>query len=209
MMIEERTNEAWVADLADPARREAALNELRAILLRGLRRGLVQHVNTSKPEFEPLAEDFVQEAILKILANLETFNGTAKFTTWAHKIAVRVALTELRRKQWRDRSLDEMLSADSPFTFNVVDENPSPELSAQQRDLLAVINRLVEEGLTDKQREAIQLVAFEQMPIEEAAVRMAMRRNALYKLIHDARKRLKQLLEAQGLTTDDLLAAFG
>lgn len=206
--MDERSNEAWIADLTDDKRSAAALRDLRAILLRGLHSGLVRQINTAKPEFEPLAEDFVQEALLKILANLETFNGAAKFTTWAHKIAVRVALSELRRKQWRDRSLDELLAAEPPFSFTPADDAPTPELSTQQRDLLAMVERLVAEGLTDKQREAITLVAFEQMPIDEAARRLSMQRNALYKLIHDARKRLKAQLEAEGLSTDDLLAAF-
>ncbi len=111
--MQQRTNDEWLADLgASGPAREDALADLRPILLDGLRRGLTNWVNTSGPEFAPMAEDFVQEALLKILANLETFAGRSKFTTWAHKITVRVALTELRRKRWQDRSLDDMLSAE-------------------------------------------------------------------------------------------------
>jgi RNA polymerase sigma-70 factor, ECF subfamily len=101
----ERTNEEWLQALTSTgSARVAALNDLRDVLVRGLRRGLLGRVNTSAPDFDALAEDFVQEALLKILDNLPTFAGRSKFTTWAHKITVHVALSELRRKRWQDAS---------------------------------------------------------------------------------------------------------
>lgn len=207
--MQARSNAEWLDDLRDAGRREAALAELRPLLLNGLRRGLVDYVNTAGPEFAALAEDFVQEALLKILDNLESFRGESQFTTWAHKVAVRVALSELRHKQWQDRSLDALLSAETVVTFQPADAAPTPDLSAEQRDLAAVLHRLIEETLTEKQRTALQLVPIGQMPIAEAAERLGMTRNALYKLLHDARLRLKQRLAEEGLTPDDLLDAFG
>lgn len=207
--MQQRTNDEWLADLGaiGPAR-EDAIADLRPILLDGLRRGLTNWVNTSGPEFAPMAEDFVQEALLKILANLETFAGRSKFTTWAHKITVRVALTELRRKRWQDRSLDDMLSAESPFSRSFATDTPTPERATERTEMMAHLEQIITEELTDKQREAMLLVPIGGMPMSEAADRMGMKRNALYKLLHDARLRVKKRLEEDGLSAESILATF-
>ncbi len=207
--MKERNNSDWLSELRSLELRDDALVDLREILLRGLRRGLVDHVNTAGPEFQPLAEDFVQEALLKILANLDSFKGNSKFTTWAHKIAVRVALTELRRKRWKDRSLDDMMSDDAPYTFAPSDSGPSPSEIAEQSDLVKKVFRIIEEELTDKQRMAMQLIPMGGVPMDIAAQKMGMKRNAMYKLMHDARLRLKKRLMKEGLDPDTILASFG
>lgn len=204
-----RSNEEWLEHLraVGPAQ-DDALSDLREILLGGLKRGLTDWVNTSGPEFGALAEDFVQEALLKILAKLDTFQGRSKFTTWAHKITVRIALTELRRKRWQDRSLDEMVSAETPFNFAVPDKRPTPERATTQLDMLERVQRIIDEELTEKQRMALQAGPLGGMPLDVTAEKMGMKRNALYKLIHDARKRLKQRLAQEGLTTEEILQLF-
>jgi RNA polymerase sigma-70 factor (ECF subfamily) len=205
----QRSNEEWLADLSSSGNAlEDALADLRIILLEGLRRGLTDWVSTAGPEFAPLSEDFVQEALLKILSNLGSFAGRSKFTTWAHKITVRVALTELRRKSWKDRSLDDMLSADTPFSRPFAANSPTPERMTERADMLVHLQRIIEEELTPKQREVMLLVPIGGMPISEAADRMGMKRNAMYKLLHDARLRLKKRLEADGLSADDIMVAF-
>ena len=98
-----RTNEEWVADLRSAAP-DAALVELRAILLRGLSGAIGTQGDVAVADLE----DFAQDAILKIIDALDSFRGESRFTTWAQKIAVRTALTELRRKRWRDQSLDKL-----------------------------------------------------------------------------------------------------
>ena len=206
--MKQRTNDEWIAELKDTAQREEALTDLRAILLNGLRRGLVDYVNTAGPEFQPLAEDFVQEALLKVLANIDSFQHKSKFTTWAHKIAVRVALTELRRKRWKDRSLEDMTADDTPGFFAPQDDAPTPDALAERSDMVAKVLRIINEELTEKQRTAMQLVALAGTPIEVAASRMGMKRNALYKLVHDARLRLKKRLLAEGLSSAEILASF-
>ena len=100
-----RTNTEWL-ELLSGEPDETALLELRELLIRGLRYTLSSRLNTN---LDAIIEDFVQESLLKILDKLDTFRGESQFTTWAQKIAVRVALTELRRRRWRDTSLDEML----------------------------------------------------------------------------------------------------
>ncbi len=184
------------------------MEDLRTILMRGLRYGLISQVNTSGPEFEPLADDFIQEALLKILANLDTFRGNSKFTTWAHKITVRVALTELRRKRWQDRSLDDMLSDESPFSFSAPDDAPTPDMLAERSDLMRHLMQVIDEELTEKQRQAMVLVPINGMPVAEAAAHLGMNRNAFYKLLHDARLRLKKRLEKDGMDAADILASF-
>lgn len=206
--MRERTNEEWLDDLRSDERRDAALTDLRDIMLRGLRRGLTDYVRTSGPEFAPLAEDFTQEALLKVLANLDTFRGNSKFTTWTHKIAIRVALTELRRSRWKNRSLDEMTSDETPYSFAPTDQRRRPDEVMEQGDLVQKVLGMIEEELTDKQRKAMELVPLGGMPIEVAATQMGMKRNAMYKLLHDARMKLKSRLEREGMDSADILASF-
>ena len=206
--MRQRTNEDWLRELQDVGMREAALADLREIMLRGLRRGLTDYVKTSGPEFQPLAEDFTQEALLKVLANIDSFQGKSKFTTWAHKIAIRVALTELRRSRWKNRSLDEMTSDETPYVFAPADKKRRPDELTEQSDLVRRVLTLIDEELTDKQRQAMQLVPIGGMPIEVAAREMGMKRNAMYKLIHDARVKLKSRLERDGLSSNEILGSF-
>lgn len=206
-----RTNDQWLTELAKPgATQDAALTDLHKILLSGLRRGLLGQINTNAPEFETQAEDFAQEAALKILGNLDTFAGLSQFTTWAHKIAVSVALTELRRKRWQDNSLDGMLTTEAgEYTPKfIADKAPQPEKAAEQAEMLAHVQRLINEGLTEKQKMVVETAVIQGKSTNEVAKLMDMKPNAVYKLLHDARIRLKQELENEGLTSADVLSVF-
>jgi RNA polymerase sigma-70 factor (ECF subfamily) len=127
-----------------------------------------------------------------------------------HKIAVRVALTELRRKRWKDVCLENLIeNEDAPISPSLMaDPTIGPETTAEQADLLALVQRLIAEELTEKQRQAMVAVTIQGMPLEEVARRMDMKRNALYKLLHDARLRLKRRLASEGLTAQEVLAVF-
>jgi RNA polymerase sigma-70 factor (ECF subfamily) len=206
-----RSSAEWLSDLRTPsAAREAALADLRTLLLTGLRVGLVGWMETDSPRFEALAEDFAQEALLKILANLDTFRGESRFTTWAYKIAVHVALTELRRRQWKDLSLEALLESESGEAAAplMTDPAPGPEVAVEQADLVARVQRIITDELTEKQRRALLAATVRGIPLEEVARRMGTNRNALYKLLHDARRRLKRRLLREGLSPDDVLEAF-
>ena len=90
-----RSNDEWLADLrATGPAREAALDDLRALLGNGLRRGLIGQIDTTAPEFDAQIDDFVQEALIKVLDNLDSFAGRSLLTTWANKIALNIGLTE-------------------------------------------------------------------------------------------------------------------
>ncbi len=206
-----RDNETWLSDLrSDGARREAALADLRAILQRGLPYALSRWLSPENPLFMPLVEEVTQDTLLRVLDQLNTFEGRSMFTTWVHKIAVRIALTELRRKRWQDASLDALLEheAASPPPHLVADRAHGPEAVAMQSDLLARLRRILMEELTPRQRRALILLGIQNLPVEEAARKMKTNRNALYKLLHDARLRLKKRLLQEGLTPREVLEAF-
>ena len=207
----ERTNDEWLEALRSAGEeRDTALADLSGILNNGLRRGLLGRVDTSAPEFNSLSEDFVQEALLKILDNLETFAGRSKFTTWAHKISVHIALTELRRKRWQDSSLDQLTDREEgEYTPSyTADPAPAPENTLERNDMLARVNHIIEEELTDKQRSVMKSAVFQGQPAAVVARDMDMNPNAVYKLLHDARLRLKKRLEKEGLSPADILAVF-
>jgi RNA polymerase sigma-70 factor (ECF subfamily) len=206
-----RSNDQWLFDLGSPGpAQDAALADLRAILRRGLPCAISRWISPSDPRLDALADEAVQEALLKILESLKTFEGRSRFTTWAHKIAVRVALTELRRKRWQDVALEALggEGEDAAELRRRPDPVAAPERSAVKSDLMTRLQRVIQDELTERQRQAMVAVGVHGMPMDEVARRMGTNRNALYKLRHDARLRLKKRLAQEGLTPQDLLSAF-
>ena len=201
----ERTNEEWLAALQGPEQAEA-LADLRAFLVRGLRYALANRSDVD----EQIREDFAQDALLKILNALDTFRGESRFTTWAQKIAVNVAFTELRRRRWQDTSLEAITEGMSlDFVPDMlIDRSAGPDQQAVQSAFLETLRRLIATELTEKQRQALIAVRIQGMPLEEVASRMGTNRTAMYKLLHDARQRLKKKMEEEGLSPQDVLAAF-
>jgi RNA polymerase sigma-70 factor (ECF subfamily) len=211
----DRTNEEWLTQLrpGHPKRAEA-LEDLRARLERGtffyLRTDRSDLLNRTDEEIRHMAEDFVQDAMLKILDNLDTFRGESKFMTWASKIAMRVAISELRRVRWKNYSLD-YLTASGEIMPSITDlgvtpeDGPPPENLAERQDVLRVIGRAFRSALTERQRAALTAYVIDGVTTEEIARRMDTNRNALYKLIHDARKKLKEYMEQQGLSLEYIL----
>jgi RNA polymerase sigma-70 factor (ECF subfamily) len=199
--VKERSNDEWLAALRGPNSDEA-LAELRVVLVRGLRVALGGQEN----RVESSVEDFAQEALIKILGNLDSFRGECRFPTWAQKICVRTAFAEMRRSRWRDVSLEEVISR--PQESGAVDPQTDPERAATQTMIMAEFRRFIDEELTDRQRTAL-LAALSGMPLEAVADRMNTNRNALYKLLHDARKRLRRRMSAEMLSPQDVLGAFG
>jgi RNA polymerase sigma-70 factor, ECF subfamily len=198
--VRERNNDKWLTDLRGPKEDEAIV-DLRILLVRGLRAAL--HGQTG---LEPSVEDFAQVALVKILDNLNSFRGESRFTVWAQKIAVRTAFAEMRRSRWRDVSLDEVIS--QPEGSTAADPQLDPERAATQTMIMEKFRRFIDEELTDRQRTAL-LAALGGMPLEAVADRMNTNRNALYKLLHDARKRLRRRMSAEMLSPQDVLGAFG
>ena len=206
-----RDNDAWLGDLhSDGERREAALADLRALLLRALPQGLSRLLSPHNPEFESFIEDTAQETLLRTLAGLDSFEGRSQFTTWAYKIAVRVALNELRRRKWREVSLEGLEEErDEVALHQFASSEPGPEMVAERADVLQRVRQVMLEELTERQRAAMHAINMQGIPMEEVARRMGTNRNALYKLLHDGRLRLKHRLEREGLPPKELLEMFG
>lgn len=189
---------------------ENALADLRQIIIRSLPYALSGWLPHYDPRFDALAEDVTQETLLRVLDRLHTFEGRSKFTTWVYKVAVRVALTELRRKRWQNVSLEEIVKNEegAPHDKWLADLSANPERWVEGKDMVARLQRVMNEELTEKQRQAITAIVLNGVPLEEVARRMGTNRNALYKLLHDARLTLKRRLAQEGLTPEHFLAVF-
>ena len=213
----DRTNEQWLAELAGPPDIQAsAIEDLRQRLQRGIfyylsrERSDLSHL--SNQEITQMAEDLAQDATLRVMENMDSFRGDSRFTTWATKIAVRVAISDLRRARYKDFSLDD-LTADGdllPASATGVNSTPipNPEDATERADVMVKISKALEEVLTERQYQALSAVALQGVPLDIVAERMGTNRNALYKLLHDARRKLRAYLETQGLSTDYMLDLF-
>jgi RNA polymerase sigma-70 factor (ECF subfamily) len=213
-----RTDEAWLAHLTakESPEQADALEDLRARLKRGifyyLSRERSDLSTLAHVELEQMAEDFAQEATLRVLANLHSFRGDSQFTTWATKVAVRVAISELRRARYRDLSLEE-LTADGDLLPGeggaALSSSPAgPEKSTERNDVVEKVQQAIATALTERQRAALTAVGFRGVPLEIVAERMGTNRNALYKLLFDARLKLRTALEAEGLSADYIRELF-
>jgi len=196
----DRDNATWLTDLRlVGSTQEAALVELRAALLSRLRRGLGGRLGQDAA----LADDIVQDALVRILARLNDFRGRSLFLTWATSIAIRLAMTEIRRRRWRDVRLEDLI--------NDVPHQPTDEPASDARDMhqaiIARMRALMSTVLTDKQRAALE-AELRGMPQDEIARHLGTNRNALYKLAHDARKRLKLGLESAGYGAAEVQELF-
>ncbi|MBL7163564.1 MAG: sigma-70 family RNA polymerase sigma factor [Anaerolineales bacterium] len=125
-------------------------------------RGLSYSLSSrTRGDIDALIEDFVQDALIKILANLDTFRGESKLTTWAQKIAIRVAFTELRRKRWQDAALEDLLPKDSGPDFTpaiLTDTEASPEQLTSQQMIIETVMRVIKENLTERQHNAMMAI---------------------------------------------------
>ncbi len=214
-MSNQRTNEQWIADLTNSSDKQAeALEDLRTRLKRSILYYLSKERSDlrtlSLQELEQMADDLAQDATLRIMDNIKNFRGESLFTTWANRIAIRVAISDLRRARYKDFSLDDMTAEGDLPPSKAVDNNddPTPEKSVERGDVLAKINKALEEALTDRQYQAIAAIALKGIPMDIVAEQMGTNRNALYKLLHDARKKLRAHLESQGLSMEYMLGLF-
>ncbi len=200
----DRNNETWLIHLRSKgADQQVALSDLRNMLLRGLHGALW---NGSLVD-DAFLEDTVQDSIIRILERLQQFEGRSQFLTWAISISIRVALTELRHRRWKDVSFDEVV-ADADFASErVIDDKPGPSTQREQKAIITKMHDLIQNGLTAKQR-TVLLAELKEMPQDEIARHIGSNRNAVYKLTHDARKQLKQGLEAAGYSVADIHAVF-
>ena len=215
-MADERTNAQWLAELSGPTEtQQSALADLRVRLQRSLYYYLSQERSDlrsySTQELEDMAEDLAQDATLRVMDNLQHFRGESRFTTWANKIAVRLAISDLRRSRYKDFSLDELTALGDflPAESSLMGEAPpNPETAAEREDVQAQIEQMFRSALSERQYKALVAVALQGIPMDVVADQLGTNRNALYKLIHDARRNLRDALEKQGLSIDYMLKLF-
>lgn len=185
-MHAERTDQAWVDGLrgGEKLNTDAVLADLRDYLRRTLAKGFGQQLQGAD------LEDLTQESVLRVHQRIDSYSGQSRFTTWAATIAVNGALSELRKRRFKHVSIEEISES--------ADWTPSEEVDDSAR--VELLKRGIAEVLTDRQREAVQ-AALGGLPLTELARRYGVSQGAVYKLLHDARRRLKRFLEeaaAQG-----------
>jgi RNA polymerase sigma-70 factor (ECF subfamily) len=209
-----RDNADWQRSLAQPGRKQtAALSDLRALVFQGLRAYLQRHVVARRlmraEDANQLAQDCTQDTLLQVLNKLDSFRGESRFTTWVYTIAVRNVLGELRRRRWQDVSIDNATLGVVPELATAATSADDPEQSAQRQQAWAIIQDLIHTTLTERQRFALVAHAFQEMPLDLLAKRLRTNRDNVYKLIHDARRKLKLGLTARGYSQPEMASLFG
>jgi RNA polymerase sigma-70 factor (ECF subfamily) len=197
------SSEAWLEALrADGARGRDAVAELHGLLLRaarfeiGRRRTALSFVRGE--DLDDLALQAADDALVAVLAKLDTYRGASRFTTWAYKFALLEAGVRLRRRAWQGREV--VLEPESWPTF--ADGRPSTERASEDAELLRELQRAVREELTPHQRDVFVALALNDVPIDVLAERLESTRGALYKTLHDARTKLRRELAASGYMED-------
>jgi RNA polymerase sigma-70 factor (ECF subfamily) len=217
LMTHTRSNEEWLHDLKETGEtQEQAIADLQNILLRAalyvFNRNTGDLSGLAGDDVLKLAEDCAQEALMAVLNHLSNFRGDSKFTTWAYKFAVNIGLTASRHVRWKDVSLDQLSSDDEgAFSEWVLRDKSSalaPDLAALQGEIRQVIWDVMEHDLTDHQRRILLLMVFHEVPMDEVVQQLNTNRNAIYKSLHDARRKLKSGLQARGFEVGEMLSVF-
>ena len=208
-----RTNDEWIQALRGDGEAQAgALRELRGILVRAARFALQRRLGrVGSLDMDQLAKDCAQNALMAILDRLEDFRGDSRFTTWAYKFAINMALVASRREAWKPVSLDALLEQAGPSTWRLDTHALSahPDQAARQAEAWTVIQDVIERELSERQRQALKAIVVDEVPLDELVRHWGSSRNAVYKLLHDARWKLRTRLEARGFAPREVLGMFG
>jgi RNA polymerase sigma-70 factor (ECF subfamily) len=214
-MSELRTNQEWRQALESTGElQNAAIEDLRVLLRRAaaytFQRNLGDLSTHNPDQIQQLAEDCAQEALLAILKNLSGFRGESKFTTWAYKFAVNISLTMLRRERWKGVSLDDLAGRpEQPEWFWKESPGSDPDLAVLRGEIREIISRAIRDELTEKQRLVLKWMVFDEVPMDVVLQHLNTNRNAVYKLLHDARRKLKLGLQSRGIGIDETIDLFG
>jgi RNA polymerase sigma-70 factor (ECF subfamily) len=189
----------WIERLrASGADRQAAEAELHDLLLRaarfeiGRRRGALAHVRGE--DLDDLALQAASDAFVAVLSKLDDFRGESRFTTWAYKFALLEAGVRVRRRAWQEREV----TLEPDAWPALADSGASPHEQTHTQELIDAITRSVDTALTPHQRTVLGALALNGVPIDVLAERLGTTRGALYKTLHDARRKLRADLDAKG-----------
>ena len=217
-MVETRTNQEWLHELnASGMAQEAAIADLRDILLRAalyfFSRNQGDFAGLDRGEILQRAEDCAQDALIAVMQHLPDFRGDSKFSTWAYKFAINNALMAARGERWKGVSLDQLSGSSESTLAEWVMEDKSdgiiPEQVSIQAEVRGLIRDVIEHDLTEKQRHVLLLMVFNEVPMDEVVRHLGANRNTVYKMLHDARRKLKSSLQARGFEVGETLALFG
>lgn len=192
----------WLDQLRSPgATRDEAVARLHALLLRAARFETARRKATHphlRGDLDDIAQEAADDALLAVLARLDDFRGLSRFTTWAYKFALYQASVKVRRRAWQGRELP--LEGEAWGTLASAGLEPHTE--AEQSELLGAIATGIAEALTPHQRSVLVALALNDVPIDVLAERMETTRGALYKTLHDARRKLRRYLAETGHPLD-------
>jgi len=189
----------WLRDLhAEGASRDDAIARLRELLLRAARFEIIRRRATMPylrgEELDDIASEAADDALLSVLRRLDDFRGLSRFSTWAYKFALLEAAVKLRKRAWQGREIPL-----EPETWNLLaSARPGPEDEAESAALLEAVRQGITDALTQHQRRVLLSLAVDGVPIDVLADRLGSTRGALYKTLHDARRKLRAHLAERG-----------
>ena len=196
---------AWLSALRSPGpERDEAVAALHQLLLRAARfevsrrRAALSHVRGE--ELDDLAHQAAGDALVAVLAKLDDYRGASRFTTWAYKFALLEAGVRLRKRAWQER---EVVLEPSAWPL-VADARQGPADLAETDELMQAVRQAIDSCLTEHQREVLVAIALNGVPIDVLADRLNTTRGALYKTLHDARRKLRSDLATRGFTLDSI-----
>jgi RNA polymerase sigma-70 factor, ECF subfamily len=195
----------WLDALRGGGRRhDDAVARLHELLLRAARfecarrRPTLPHLRGN--DLDDIANQAADDALVSILRKLDTFRGASRFATWAYKFALLEAAVKLRRRAWQGREIPLEPETWSLFAGAEIE----PDESAEQSELLETLQQAIADELTPHQRRVLVALALNGVPIDVLAERLDTTRGALYKTLHDARRKLRTQLTDSGFDLDAL-----
>jgi RNA polymerase sigma-70 factor (ECF subfamily) len=194
----------WLAALRAPGgAHDAAVARLHALLLRAARfevarrRSGLPHLRGD--EVDEIALEAADDALVSVLRRLDDFRGASRFTTWAYKFALLEAAVKLRKRAWQAREVPL-----EPESWDVFAGGVAPDAAAARAELVAAVRAAVDTALTPHQRRVLVALALNGVPIDVLADRLGTTRGALYKTLHDARRRLRSALADGGFDLEEM-----
>ena len=191
-------SEGWIDELrSDGAERDEAIGRLHALLLRAARFEVMRRArfvpHLRGGDLDDVALQSANDALVAVLAKLDRFRGQSRFTTWAYKFALLEAAVKVRRLAWQGREIP-LEPTEWP---RFADSGSSPHAQTERGELLGEISRAIDTELTPHQREVLVALALNEVPIDVLAERLGTTRGALYKTLHDARRKLRRALDPE------------
>jgi RNA polymerase sigma-70 factor, ECF subfamily len=195
----------WLHDLrSDGPTRDATVARLHELLLRAARfevarrRPALPHIRGD--ELDDIALQAADDALMSVLRRLDDFRGASRFTTWVYKFGLLEAAVKLRKRAWQGHEIPL-----EPEAWSLFSTGRQPDAEVEQSELLTTVQHAIREILTPHQRQVLVSLALNGVPIDVLADRLGTTRGALYKTLHDARRKLRRHLEECGLSVETQL----